>query len=193
MLENKLETFCPTSQKDWRKWLKKNHIVKNSIWLIYHKKNTGIPSISWSDAVDVALCFGWIDSKLVPINEKQFMQFFCKRKLTSVWSKINKDKVQSLAEKGLMEKAGYASIEVAKQNGSWTILDNVEALIIPADLKAAFKKTAGSKEYYLSLSKSIRKAILQWIEVAKRTETRQKRISEVVELAAQKLKPKQLR
>ncbi len=188
-----MELFCPASQQDWRRWLKKNHKSKQSVWLVYYKKKSSVPTITWSDAVDEALCFGWIDSKAKPLDDERFMQFFCKRKPNSVWSKINKTKVERLIGDGLMTKAGFDSIETAKQNGSWTILDDVEELRIPKDLVKAFKNQKGSKHYFLSLSKSVKKSLLQWIVLAKRPETRQKRIEEIVEQAAQKMKPKQFR
>src|SRR5690606_15861947 len=109
----------------------------------------------------------------------------------STWSKINKEKVEELIEAGLMTPAGYQSIEIAIQNGSWTILDEVEELIIPYDLQQAFKTRKGSDKYFLSLSKSIRKMMLYWIVSAKRPETRQKRIHEIAFAASQKTKPKQ--
>ncbi len=148
-----------------------------------------MPSIAWSEAVDEALCFGWIDSTRVSVDDEKFMQLFSKRKPGSVWSKINKGKVQQLIENGLMMPAGFKSIEIAKQNGSWSILDEVEELIIPQDLQKELKARKGSKEFFLSLNKSSRKAMLQWLVLAKRPETRQKRILEIAELAAQKLKP----
>lgn len=188
-----MEIFCPTSQKDWRQWLQKNHCSKGSIWLVYYKKKSGMPTISWSEAVDEALCFGWIDSTAKPIDDAKYMQFFSKRKPNSVWSKVNKEKINRLIDDGLMILAGFESIERAKQNGSWTILDKVEELIIPMDLEKEFKTKKGSKSFFLSLSKSVRKALLQWLVQAKRPETRQRRITEVVELASQKLKPKQFR
>jgi uncharacterized protein YdeI (YjbR/CyaY-like superfamily) len=188
-----IETFCPTSRKDWRQWLKENHNSKQSIWLVYYKKKSDIPTVSYSDAVDEALCFGWIDSTKKSLDHETFMQFFCKRKPKSVWSKINKGKVQRLIDSGLMTKAGLDSIETAKQNGSWTILDDVEELKIPKDLAKGFKTQPGSKDYFLNLSKSVRKSILQWLVLAKRPETRQKRIDVIAELAAQHLKPKQFR
>jgi uncharacterized protein YdeI (YjbR/CyaY-like superfamily) len=188
-----IEHFCPTSQKDWRQWLKKNHRSKQSVWLVYYKKKINVASVSYSDAVDEALCFGWIDSKAKPLDDEKFMRFFCKRKPKSVWSKVNKGKVQRLIDDGLMTTAGLQSIETAKLNGSWTILDAVEELKIPKDLYAGFKIQPGSKDYFLSLSKSARKSILQWLMLAKRPETRQKRVLEIVELAAQKMKPKQFR
>ncbi|GAA3932562.1 hypothetical protein GO495_16555 [Chitinophaga oryziterrae] len=191
MLKKGIATFCPAGRQDWRQWLKENHHSKQSVWLVYYKKRSGVPTITYSDAVDEALCFGWIDSTKKSIDSETFMQFFCKRKSNSVWSKINKGKVQRLIEEDLMTQAGYESIETAKQNGWWTILDNVEELKIPNDLQTAFKAKSGSKDFFLSLSKSVRKSILQWLVLAKRPETRQKRICEIAELAAQKLKPKQ--
>jgi uncharacterized protein YdeI (YjbR/CyaY-like superfamily) len=189
--KKEIETFCPASQKDWREWLLENHNSKQSIWLVYHKIKSNVPSISWSQAVDEALCFGWIDSMARPIDDRTFMQFFCKRKPNSVWSKINKKKVDRLISEGLMTQAGFDSIEKAKHNGSWVILDDVEELKIPRDLIAAFKTQRGSKPFFLSLSKSVQKSMLQWLVLAKKPETRQKRINEIAILAGQKLKPKQ--
>lgn len=193
MQDKKIETFYPKNRKAWRVWLLKNHDSKQSVWLIYYKKISGKPTVKYSDAVDEALCFGWIDSKVKPIDEQKFMQFFCKRKPTGTWSKINKEKIQQLIEAGLMTNAGYEIIEAAKANGSWTILDEVEALIIPADLEKEFKKWPGSKKYVLQLSRTDKRNVLQWLVLAKRSETRQKRIAEIAELAAQGLKPKQFR
>ena len=150
-------------------------------------------SITWSEAVDEALCFGWIDSKKIKFDEETSHQFFSKRKPKSTWSKINKNKVEKLMEQGLMTETGFASIETAKQNGSWTILDEVEELIIPADLEEVFIEKPNAKDYFLSLSKSVRKIILSWLVFAKTTETRQKRITEIIESAEQNQKPKHLR
>jgi uncharacterized protein YdeI (YjbR/CyaY-like superfamily) len=190
---SELQTFCPTSPQDWREWLKENHNAKQSVWLICYKKQANIPTISWSDAVDEALCFGWIDSTRKTIDHERFIQFFCKRKPNSAWSKINKGKIERLIHDGLMQPAGYKVIETAKQNGSWSILDDVEELLIPDDLQKAFENQKDSKDYFLSLSKSAKKIILHWVAVAKRPETRQNRINEIAELASQKLKPKQFR
>jgi len=185
------ETFCPTSRKDWRDWLLKHHDTKQSVSLICYKTKANKPTISWSDAVEEALCFGWIDSVRKTIDEESFSQFFSRRKPNSGWSKINKAKIEQLTAAGLMAPAGVACIERAKTNGSWVILDEVEELTIPADLTAAFEITAGSETFFTGLSKSVRKAMLQWITLAKRPETRQKRITELVELAGQNKKPKQ--
>lgn len=186
------ETFCPASREEWRQWLEEHHDKKQSIWLIHGRKKFNPLTLTWSEAVDEALCFGWIDSTRRSIDKETFMQYFCRRKPNSVWSKINKEKVQQLIEKGRMTPAGYASIETAKQNGSWNILDEAEELIIPEDLEKEFNAYSGSKDYFLSLSKSARKSILQWLILAKRPETRQKRVEEIAALAAQKQKPKHL-
>jgi len=189
---NKTDIFYPTSQTAWRQWLAKNHLSKQSVWLVFHTKSSEKPSVTWSDAVDEALCFGWIDSKKIKIDAETSHQFFSKRKPKSTWSKINKKKVQKLIENGLMTPAGLNSIEIAKQNGSWTILDEVEELIVPSDLEKAFKNHPGSKDCFLSLSKSIKKMMLTSLVLAKRPETRQKRIAEIIERTAQNLIPKHL-
>lgn len=191
MQQNEIEIFYPTSQMVWRKWLQENHHSKQAVWLVFHSKKSGLETLTWSDSVDVALCFGWIDSKKIKIDEKTAHQFFSKRKPKGTWSKINKNKVEKLIAQGLMTDAGLACIETAKQNGSWTILDQAEALIIPDDLEKEFQKRNNAKEYFLSLSRSDKRNILQWLILAKRQETREKRINEIVELADKKQKPKQ--
>jgi uncharacterized protein YdeI (YjbR/CyaY-like superfamily) len=188
-----IEQFYPKSQTEWRQWLHENHLSKTSVWLIFYKKKSEQPTISWSEAVDEALCFGWIDSVKKKLDEDRSIQFFSKRKPNGTWSKINKAKVDELIASGKMMEAGYNIILTAKQNGSWSILDEVEELIIPKDLEKEFKRKPGSKDYFLSLSKSVKKMMLQWIVLAKQDATRQKRINEIVEMASQKLKPKQFR
>src|SRR5690554_1647440 len=131
MHKQETEIFYPTSVAEWREWLGENHSSKSSVWLVQYNKASGKPSVSWGEAVDVALCYGWIDSKKISIEKGKTHQFFSKRKAKSTWSKINKDKVDRLIEAGLMTKAGLHTIDVAQQNGSWTILDEVEELKIP--------------------------------------------------------------
>ncbi|BDS11536.1 YdeI/OmpD-associated family protein [Aureispira anguillae] len=188
-----MDSYCPSSKKDWRNWLKKNHLIEDSIWLIIHKKGSPTPNLNWSEAVDEALCFGWIDSTKKTIDKEKYKQYFSKRRPKSTWSKVNKDKVKTLIEQDLMHEEGYKSIKIAKENGSWTMLDQVEALVIPEDLKEEFAKHKGSIEYFESLSKSAKKILLYWVISAKRTETRQKRILEIAVNASKNLKPKQFR
>jgi uncharacterized protein YdeI (YjbR/CyaY-like superfamily) len=192
-MEKEIETFYPKSRQEWREWLQNHHDKKQAVWLIYYKKKSNFPTVIYSEAVDEALCFGWIDSKAKPIDEHTFMQFFSRRNKKSVWSKVNKEKIERLTNEGLMTKAGFDIIEIAKKNGSWTILDDAEALIIPEDLEKEFQKRIKAKDFFLGLSRSDKRNILQWLVLAKKQETRAKRIFEIVELADQNLKPKQFR
>lgn len=185
------KTIYPKNALEWREWLEKNHFITDSVWLIQYRKSSKIPSISWDEAVTEALCFGWIDSLKKKLDPERTIQFFSKRKPNSTWSRINKNKIKLLIEAGLMCEAGLKSVEIAKQNGSWIILDDVEELIIPKDLEVAFAHHSNAKTYFLGLSNSNKKMLLQWITLAKRPETRQKRIAEVTEQAGQNLKPKQ--
>lgn len=187
------ETFCPASRAEWRTWLEKNHQSKQSVWLVYYRSSTKIPSLSWSEAVDEALCFGWIDSTKKTIDHERYMQYFSRRKPSSTWSKINKDKIAELTRKDLMTEAGFDTIKIAKQNGTWTLMDDVEKLIIPEDLSMALNEHEGSMAFYQSQSKSIKKSLLHWVVVAKRAETRQKRVTEIAQMAAKGMRPKQFR
>ena len=188
---SQIETYYPETKQQWRAWLEENYLQKEAVWLILYKKNVNKPTISWSDAVDEALCFGWIDSVKKKLDEQRSIQFFSKRKPKSTWSKINKEKVQKLMEAGQMTNAGLDCIALAKQNGSWEILDSVEQLAIPKDLETELMSKANAMDFFLSLSKSTKKAMLQWLVLAKRPDTRQKRIAEIAKLAAQQQKPKQ--
>ncbi len=188
---NETTVFYPKTKQEWREWLKENHEKEQNVWVVFYKKASGKPTITWSESVDEALCFGWIDSKKISIDSEKSHQFFSKRKAKSTWSKINKDKVDRLIAGGLMTKAGLESIELAKQNGSWTILDTVDALIIPDDLEKALAKYPEAMDFFLGLSKSIKKIMLYWLVSAKRPETREKRIAEIAEAAAKQKKPNQ--
>ena len=139
------------------------------------------------------MCFGWIDSVKKTIDHETYIQYFSKRKPKSNWSKVNKDKVKNLIENGLMKEEGLKSIAIAKENGSWVFLDDVEALIVPEDLKMELENREAALEFFNSLSNSSKKILLYWVHSAKRSETRQKRILEIVDNANQKLKPKQFR
>jgi uncharacterized protein YdeI (YjbR/CyaY-like superfamily) len=190
-MTEELKTFYPKNNEAWRKWLEKNHIRETSVWFIFYKKISNKPSVKYSEAVDIALCYGWIDSKQLPIDEEKYMQFFCKRKPKSVWSRVNKAKVEKLIAEGKMTKAGFESIDIAKQNGSWTILDEAENLVIPKELEKEFKKYKNAKTNFLNLSRTDKRNILQWLALAKREETIQRRVGDIASLAEQGLKPKQ--
>lgn len=187
------EFVCPSSQQEWRSWLEDNHAARKSVWLIYYKKKASMPTISWDQAVDEALCFGWIDSIGKPVDENRYMQFFCQRNPKSAWSKLNKEKVARLFAAGLISAAGLKAIETAIQNGSWDALNEVESLVMPKDLEKAFGRQIRAKRYFNSLSKSVRKAILQWVLFAKRVDTRMARTNEVVRFCKDRTIPKQFR
>ena len=184
------EVFCPKNKKQWRKWLEMNHMEKDAVWLVFYRKASSKYNLSWSESVDESLCFGWIDSTKRTIDSERYKQYFTKRKAKSNWSKINKEKIEALIDNGLMTEAGFKSIEIAKENGSWTILDKVENLEIPKDLKQGLANHKGAAEYFESLSRSDKKSMLYWVVSAKREETRLKRIIEIVQNAGQQRKPK---
>ncbi|MCL1474858.1 YdeI/OmpD-associated family protein [Argonema antarcticum] len=188
--DTQLETFYAANSKEWREWLEKNHRTSIGIWLIYYKVKSSQPSIKYSEAVKEALCFGWIDSKVKGLDEERYMQIFTPRKPKSVWSKLNKQYIQELIDRGLMTEAGLSKIAAAKQDSSWNTLDAIEALIIPDDLQQALATNEIANQYFEALSKSSKKNILFWIESAKRLETRSKRIEQTISSAAQNKKPK---
>jgi uncharacterized protein YdeI (YjbR/CyaY-like superfamily) len=180
MNKEEIEQFYPKTKQHWRKWLEKNHSRKDAVWLIFYRKSSGKASLATSDAVDCALCYGWIDSRADPLDSERYKHYFSKRKPGSTWSKINKQKIQTLTEEGLVTEAGFKSIEVAKQNGSWTLLDEVEELIIPKDLMAALRAKLHKK--FIELSKSKRKLMLQSLALAKTKETRKARIKSILDI-----------
>jgi uncharacterized protein YdeI (YjbR/CyaY-like superfamily) len=182
------QTFYAKTRKDWRDWLEENHQRAQSVWLIIYRKESGINSIYYPEAVDESLCFGWIDSLPNKRDDKSYYQFFSKRNPKSNWSKVNKLKVEKLIEQNLMKPAGLAMIEIAKSNGTWDILDDVENIVLPEDLSIAFSKNKLAFENWENFSRSSKRGILEWILNAKKAETREKRINETVLLAAQNLK-----
>jgi len=187
-LKDGIKTFYAQSQLEWRNWLDKNHESEKSIWLIIYKKESGTPSVYYTDAVDEAICFGWIDSKPNKRNNESYYQFFAKRNPKSNWSKVNKGKVAKLLENGLIAPAGLKAIEIAKQNGTWTALDQVEGMTIPDDLQKAFDKNKAAFDYFDKFPRSSKRNILEWIMNAKRPETRQARIDETIKLAYKNIK-----
>jgi uncharacterized protein YdeI (YjbR/CyaY-like superfamily) len=187
--DNQLETFHAPNRQDWRQWLENNHQNCIGIWLIYYKVKSGKPSIKYSEAVQEALCFGWIDSKVKSLDAERYMQIFTPRKPKSVWSKLNKQYIAELINQGLMTEAGLAKITAAKADGSWTSLDAIEALIIPDDLQQALAANPEANEYFMEFSNTNKKNILSWIASAKRPETRMKRIEKTINSAAQNKNP----
>jgi uncharacterized protein YdeI (YjbR/CyaY-like superfamily) len=177
-------SYTPKSRADWRKWLMKNHESSDNIWLVLNNKSSDQYNLSYSEAVDEALCFGWIDSIAKRKDESSRYQYFAKRKPKSNWSKVNKQKVVKLTEEGLMMPAGQRMIDLAKTTGTWDALNEVDALIEPEDLLKLFNKNKTAYDNWKTFSNSSRRGILEWLMNAKKEETRAKRLSEIIEKAA---------
>ncbi|HMX03413.1 MAG TPA: YdeI/OmpD-associated family protein [Chitinophagales bacterium] len=175
----------------WRNWLEKNHAKEEKVWLVMFKKNSGIPSLTWEEAVDEAICFGWIDSVRNSRDENSFYQYFAKRKPKSGWSDINKKKVERLLNEGKIAPAGLEMIQLAKSTGTWDTLNEVETLAIPPDLQSALKKNKTALKHFNAFPASTKRAILQWLQSAKKEETRKRRIAQTVAEASQNIRTTQ--
>jgi uncharacterized protein YdeI (YjbR/CyaY-like superfamily) len=177
----------PANRAAWRRWLRANHRTSSGVWLVFLKGEAR--QLTYADAVEEALCFGWIDSLLRPMDERSYMQWFTPRRPKSKWSALNKTRVASLIDRGLMTPAGQAAIDAAKKNGSWTLLDAVEALTVPPDLKRALAARPRASRFFDGLAPSSRKAILHWINDAKKPEKRAERVAHTVSQALKGLRP----
>lgn len=193
MREDGVETYSARNITDWREWLEVNHQIKKSLWLIIYKKSSSVPSITYHQAVDEALCFGWIDSKPNKRDSESYYQFFAKRNPKSNWSRVNKIRVEKLLKAGKMAPAGLRMIELAKKSGTWNALDAVEDLLIPEDLKHQFYNYPNSEQHFNNFPKSVKRGILEWIQSAKKSETRKKRVIETAQLAARNIRANQYR
>ncbi len=183
MEKDGIKTFHAISRTAWREWLMAHHDIEKNLWLIIYKKQSGIPSVTYDEAVDEALCFGWIDSKINKRDNDSFFQFFARRNPKSNWSRVNKNKIEKLVASGLMMPSGYDIIEKAKKNGAWAALDDVENLINPCDLQIAFDANIAAQQNFDAFPRSVKRNILEWLLNAKQEATRQKRIAEIVSLA----------
>ena len=183
-----LSQFQPRSRAAWRAWLKKHHAKSPGVWLIYAKKHTGIPSLSYNDAVEEALCFGWIDSLLHPVDDSLYRQVFTPRKPKSAWSALNRKRAARLIEAGLMTAAGMTLITLAKKTGQWSVHKPSESLTIPAELKTALDANAAAKKNWPAYTESQRKMFLYMVNGAKRPETRAKRVARVIEIVSSGVK-----
>ncbi|MBK6840203.1 MAG: YdeI/OmpD-associated family protein [Bacteroidetes bacterium] len=176
------------TRKSWRAWLQKNHQKEKSVWLIIHNKNSTTKCVNYEEAVEESLCFGWVDSIAKKRDDKSHMQYFSQRKAKSNWSKSNKERVARLIEQGLMHASGQAMIDLAKKSGTWAALENVQRSILPEDLKTLFLKNKIAEKYFQAFPPSSKRIILEWIQNAKKPETRKQRIKQTVLLAAKNLR-----
>jgi len=185
------KTCKASGRQQWRNWLARNHAREKAVWLILYNKSSGVRSIEYAEAVEEALCFGWIDSVANKRDGESRYQYFTPRKPGSFWSKSNKERVEKLIAAGLMEEPGLRMITLAKASGTWDALNEVEEVLIPEDMLQLLKKKKTAEKHFLAFSVSVRKQILTWILSAKTAATREKRIKETVELAAKNIKANQ--
>jgi uncharacterized protein YdeI (YjbR/CyaY-like superfamily) len=172
--------FMATNRTEWRAWLADNHETAPGVWLVTYKKASGKPHLPYEELVEEALCFGWIDSKGNKVDEERTKLLMTPRKRGSGWSRPNKARIERLIANGLMTPAGLAKIEAAKADGSWTALDDIEAMIVPPDLDAALRADGEALAGWDRFTPSINEPLLLWIVSAKRPETRAKRVAETV-------------
>ena len=184
------KTLYFKNSDEWRTWLERNHGKEMEIWLIHYKKHSGKTGISYYEALDEALCFGWIDSRMKSIDDERFILRYSPRKAKSVWSKLNKERAERLIETGRMTGAGLASIEEAKRSGSW---DNAytgrKKERMPADLKKALMEDENAWNNFTNFANSYRNNYIGWINGAKTEKTRDRRVAEVVKRAILNKKP----
>lgn len=175
---------------EWRLWLEANHGQNNSIWVVIQKVKSPNAGVKYDEALDEALCFGWIDSKMRRLNEYEFIQWFSPRRRNSLWSRRNRDKAEMLIGEGRMTNAGLAEIEKAKINGRWeAAYSSKDAPTIPDDLTEELKLNKAAHDNFMAFPNSARYMYIHWINDAKRDSTRARRINRVVERAAKNRKP----
>ena len=166
---------------DFERWLAEHHAEATVVWIKYARKGSGEPSITWTEAVDVALCHGWIDGQAKSLDERHYLQRFTPRRATSIWSKINRDRVSRLIEAGRMQPAGLAEVARAKADGRWAAAyDSPKTAVVPDDLSRALAKRPKAKAAFAKLDAANRYAILHRLHNAKRVETRVRRIETFV-------------
>ena len=176
--------------QEWRTWLQQNHAEINAVWLVHYKKSSGKTGIGYDEALEEALCFGWIDGKLKSLDKEKYIIRYSPRKAKSVWSKLNKDKAEQLIVSGKMTDAGLAKIEEAKSNGYWdSAYTNRKTDELPLDLKNALIQDKEAWYHFQRFANSYRNNYIGWVNMAKSEETRKRRISEVVKRSSMNKKP----
>jgi uncharacterized protein YdeI (YjbR/CyaY-like superfamily) len=178
------EIVHAATRDEWREWLAEHHASEKAAWLVIHKKASTEPSVTYDEAVEEALCFGWVDSKVNTLDASRSMLWFAPRRPRTGWSAPNKQRVQRMIEQGRMAPAGLARVEAAKRDGTWNALDAVEALEVPDDLAAALASMPPAAEHFTAFPRSAKRGILEWIQAARRPATRQARIEETARLAS---------
>lgn len=167
--------------KDWDEWMKKNHATEKGVWIKFAKKNSGKTSINYAQALDVALCYGWIDSLTKKLDDSFYIQKFTPRGLRSVWSKINTGHIERLTKAGLMQASGIAAVEAAKKDGRWEkAYDSPSNIQLPEDFLLALKKNKKAEAFFKTLNKTNTYAITWRLQTAKKSAIRTKRIETII-------------
>ena len=189
-MNEKIEPLYMDSQAKWRQWLSKNHDKIEFVWLALKKKNSEKKGVIYSEAVEEALCYGWIDGQVKRFDEDYYIQRFNSRKKNSLWSKINKDKALGLIKENKMTNAGLYKIEEAKENGNWKkAYSSPKNIDIPNDLILALNKNPAAFKAFFDFAPSHQKLYALWLNDAKREDTRKKRIEKIIIRSLQKMKP----
>jgi uncharacterized protein YdeI (YjbR/CyaY-like superfamily) len=181
-----LQTVEPRSRAEWRSWLDAHPDERGGVWLVLHKGDD-LP-LTYEEAIEEALAFGWIDSKPGKLDDRRYRLWFAPRKAGSAWSRANKERVARMLERGEMSARGLAVLDAARADGSWAALDKVQALVVPDDLAAALDAQPPARANFEAFPPSSKRIILEWIMQAKTPQTRQKRIDETAELAAKNVR-----
>ena len=182
----------PASRAAWRAWLEANHATAPGAWVVYPRRRfAGPDDPGYDDLVEEALCFGWIDNRPGPVDQRRVSLYLAPRRPGSGWAASNKKRIERLAAGGLMAPSGLASVERAKADGSWTVLDRAEAGQEPPDLLAAFERHPGAREHWDAFPRGTRKMLIGWIDTAKRPPTRVARVEETATMAARNERPAQ--
>jgi uncharacterized protein YdeI (YjbR/CyaY-like superfamily) len=171
------------SRNDWAAWLEKNHRKSDGLWLRLAKKASGVQSVTYAEALEVALCYGWIDGQKNRDTDQTWLQKFCPRSHQSIWSKINRGKALRLIESGIMQPAGLEAVQRAKKDGGWrNAYDSPRRAPVPSDLQAALDANPGAKTFFEGLDRQNRYAVLFRIQTVKKAETRARKIREFIEM-----------
>lgn len=175
--------------EEWADWLEQHHATSAGLWLRLAKKASGLRSVTYVEAVEVALCYGWIDGQAKSLDESSWLQKFTPRGRKSVWSKINRERVEKLIEGGKMKPAGLKAVQAAQQDGRWAAAyDSPSKATVPDDLQAELDKNPEAKAFFETLNSQNRFAILNRIQTAKKAETRARRIQQFIEMLAKQEK-----
>ena len=186
---NEMQVVSFASSKEWRKWIAENHAKSNGVWLRFFKKDSGEKTVTYSEALEEALCYGWIDGQANKYDAKSYIQKFTPRRPKSIWSKRNTEKAERLIQEGKMKKAGMQQVELAKADGRWQqAYDSPKNMKVPEDFLQQLSKNKKAKTFFDGLNKANLYAIAWRLQTAKKPETREKRLKEILVMMSEEKK-----